>query len=79
MELTLKSRLLGPMEALVSATRTNAELLERADDIGTITEGKLADLVAFDGDPLQDPELFDQPERIVLVVQSGKVVKDLRA
>ncbi|HWC39659.1 MAG TPA: amidohydrolase family protein [Acidimicrobiales bacterium] len=79
MELTLKSRLVGPMDALISATRTNAELLGREDDIGTVTEGKLADLVAFDGDPVQDPELFDQPERVVLVVQGGKVVKDLRA
>ena len=79
MELTLKSQLLGSMEALVSATRTNAALLQREDDLGTITEGKLADLVAFDGDPLQDPELFDRPERVVLVLQGGKVVKDLRA
>jgi imidazolonepropionase-like amidohydrolase len=79
LELTLKSRLLGPMAALVSATRTNAELLQREGDIGTITEGKLADLVVFDGDPLQDPELFDQPERVVVVIQGGKVVKDLRA
>jgi imidazolonepropionase-like amidohydrolase len=79
LELTLKSRLLGPMAALVSATRTNAELLRREDDIGTISEGKLADLVVFDGDPLQDPELFDQPDRVVLVIQGGKVVKDRRA
>jgi imidazolonepropionase-like amidohydrolase len=79
LELSLKSRLLGPMAALVSATRTNAELLQREDDIGTVTEGKLADLVVFDGDPLQDPELFDQPERVVVVIQGGKVVKDLRA
>ncbi|HEX4541360.1 MAG TPA: amidohydrolase family protein [Acidimicrobiales bacterium] len=79
LELTLKSRLLGPMAALVSATRTNGELLQREDDIGTVTDGKLADLVVFDGDPLQDPELFDQPERVVLVIQGGKVVKDLRA
>jgi imidazolonepropionase-like amidohydrolase len=67
------------MAALVSATRTNGELLQREDDIGTVTDGKLADLVVFDGDPLQDPELFDQPERVVLVIQGGKVVKDLRA
>jgi imidazolonepropionase-like amidohydrolase len=79
LELTLKSRLLGPMAALVSATRTNAELLRRENDIGTISEGKLADLVVFDGDPLQDPELFDQPDRVVLVIQGGNVVKDRRA
>ncbi|HEY3700689.1 MAG TPA: amidohydrolase family protein [Acidimicrobiales bacterium] len=79
LELTLKSRLLGPMAALVSATRTNAELLRRENDIGTISAGKLADLVVFDGDPLQDPELFDQPDRVVLVIQGGNVVKDRRA
>jgi imidazolonepropionase-like amidohydrolase len=79
LELTLKSRLLGPMAALVSATSTNAELLGRDDDVGTITYGKLADLVVFDGDPLRDPELFDQPEHVVLVIQGGKVVKDRRA
>jgi imidazolonepropionase-like amidohydrolase len=78
LELTLKARILGPMDALVSATRTNAELLRR-EDVGTIAEGKLADLVAFDGNPLDDPELFDQPDRVVLVVQGGRVVKDLRA
>jgi imidazolonepropionase-like amidohydrolase len=78
-ELLLKARLLGPMQALVSATRTNAELLRRDNDVGTLTKGKLADMVAFDGDPLRDPELFDQPERVVLVIQGGRVVKDLRA
>jgi imidazolonepropionase-like amidohydrolase len=67
------------MAALVSATSTNAELLGREDDIGTVTDGKLGDLVVFDGDPLQDPELFDQPERVVVVIQGGKVVKDRRA
>jgi imidazolonepropionase-like amidohydrolase len=66
------------MDALVSATLTNADLLGLEDEIGTITEGKLADLVAFDGDPIQDPELFDQPDRVVLVVQGGRVVKNLR-
>jgi imidazolonepropionase-like amidohydrolase len=78
LELSLKSRLLGSMDALVSATLTNADLLGLEDEIGTITEGKLADLVAFDGDPIQDPELFDQPDRVVLVVQGGRVVKNLR-
>lgn len=75
LELTLKSRVLGPMAAVVSATRTNAELLGLDGELGTVTEGKWADLVAFDGDPLADPELFDAPDRVRVVVQAGRVVR----
>ena len=40
-----------PSEALESATRISAEALGLSDQIGTIEPGKIADLVAFDGDP----------------------------
>jgi imidazolonepropionase-like amidohydrolase len=76
LELTLKSRIIGPMAAVVSATRVNAELLGLGDEVGTVTEGKAADLVAFDGDPMADPELFDAPDKVRLVVQGGRVVRD---
>jgi imidazolonepropionase-like amidohydrolase len=66
------------MEAIVSATATNARILRATADLGTITAGKLADLVAVDGDPLADPELFDDPRRVVLVVKDGVVLKDTR-
>jgi imidazolonepropionase-like amidohydrolase len=65
------------MEAIVAATSTNAKILRR-DDIGTIAPGKRADLIAIDGDPLSDPKLFDDPARVVLVMQNGAVVKDIR-
>ncbi len=77
LELVMKAELLGPMEALVSATATNAKVLRRPD-IGTIEPGKQADLIAVDGDPLADPELFDDPTKVVLVIKNGEVVKDLR-
>ena len=70
---------MGPMAALVSATLTNAEIMRLDHELGTVTEGKLADLVAFAGNPLDDPELFDCPERIPVVVQRGRVVKDIRS
>jgi hypothetical protein len=31
------------------------------------------------GDPLADPAVFDDPDRIVLVIQGGRVVKDTRS
>lgn len=77
-ELVLRSRIETPMVALVSATRVNAEILGIADDVGTIEVGKRADLVAFAGDPLDDPEIFADRDRVVLVVQDGRVVKDRR-
>ena len=77
LELVMKAEILGPMEALVSATATNAKVLRRPD-IGTIEPGKQADLIAVDGDPMADPEIFDDPSKVVLVVKNGEIVKDLR-
>ena len=44
-ELVYKARVLGAHEAIISATRTNAELFMLADEIGTVEAGKRADLV----------------------------------
>jgi len=43
-----------PMEVLTSATRMGAEMIGVAEDIGTITAGKLADLVVLTADPRAD-------------------------
>lgn len=67
-----------PMEAIVSATRTNAELIGMADRIGTVEPGKLADPIAVDGNPLEDLRVFEKGlERVVLVMREGKIVKDI--
>ncbi|MBN9791729.1 MULTISPECIES: amidohydrolase family protein [unclassified Pseudonocardia] len=78
LELLLRSRIESPQAALEAATRVNAEILGIADEVGTIEPGKRADLVAFAGNPLDDPELFEDPDAVVLVVQNGRIVKDLR-
>ena len=62
---------LTPGEALVAATRTAAEALGLGEHIGTVTEGKLADLIIVDGDPLTEPQLLSDPGRIWLVLQLG--------
>jgi imidazolonepropionase-like amidohydrolase len=48
-----------------------------AGEIGTVEAGKIADLVAFDRDPLTQPEALADAERVRLVVKGGGVVKDL--
>lgn len=77
-ELLLRAQVETPMAALVSATRVNADILGIGADVGTIEAGKRADIVAFRGDPLDDPKLFADRGAVALVVQNGRVVKDTR-
>jgi len=62
----------SPAEALLAATRVSAEALNLDTDIGTIAPGKMADLVAFDGDPTVDAGAFS---RVVAVFQAGRRVR----
>ena len=78
MELELQARVLGPMGAIVATTKTNAELLKKEKDLGTIEAGKLADLILVQGDPLKDITLLQQyQEKISVIVQGGKVYKNI--
>jgi imidazolonepropionase-like amidohydrolase len=65
---------LTPVEALTAATKTAAEALGLAEHIGTVEEGKLADLVIVDDDPLAGPGPLADPARIWLVLQLGAPV-----
>jgi imidazolonepropionase-like amidohydrolase len=75
MELPLVAEVVGAMKAIETMTLANARVLRVADRLGSVEIGKRADLVAVDGDPLEDPWLFDDPNRIVLVMKSGAVEK----
>lgn len=61
-----------PMDAIKSATISAAELLGEKDRLGSIEAGKLADIVAVDGDPLKDSKAFG---RVVFVMKDGVVYK----
>ncbi|MFI0353851.1 amidohydrolase family protein [Actinomadura sp. 9N407] len=78
LEIALKARLLGAMEAIKSATSVNARIMRVADKVGAIEAGRYADLVAVDFDPLAEPDRFEDPDRVVLVVKGGRIVKDTR-
>ena len=62
---------LTPAETLVAATGTAAEALGLDEHLGTVAEGKLADLIVVDGDPLAEPHVLSDPGRIWLVLQLG--------
>ncbi|MGW4526375.1 amidohydrolase family protein [Amycolatopsis sp. NPDC004378] len=74
-ELRLRAELESPMQALVSATSVNADILGLGETTGTIDVGKRADLVAWQRDPLRDAKVFADPEMAVLVVKDGRIVK----
>jgi imidazolonepropionase-like amidohydrolase len=61
---------MSPMDAIVAATVNAADLLGLADDIGTLEAGKAADLIAVDGDPLQDVRAL---KHVVFVMKAGRV------
>ncbi len=60
-----------PIQALVATTRSAAELMGLDGELGTLEDGKRADLVIVDGDPL---ELADLSSRIAAVYQDGRQV-----
>jgi imidazolonepropionase-like amidohydrolase len=60
---------LTPMQALQTATRNPAEFMGRLKDLGTIEQGKLADLVLLDANPLDD---IGNTRRIRAVVLAGR-------
>jgi imidazolonepropionase-like amidohydrolase len=76
-EPALKARVMGTMAALVATTRTNAELLRVESDLGTVEEGKRADLIVVDGDPIAEIAALEDPARIQVVVKRGRVYKNL--
>jgi imidazolonepropionase-like amidohydrolase len=61
---------LTPLEALRTATYNPAEFLGALDSLGTVTTGKLADLVLLDANPLVD---IRNTARVSAVVANGRV------
>jgi imidazolonepropionase-like amidohydrolase len=62
----------SPMDAIVSATALAAESMGLARQVGSLTPGLQADIVAVEGNPLQDITTL---RRVVFVMKGGKVYK----
>jgi imidazolonepropionase-like amidohydrolase len=75
-ELEIKTEVMSPMESLISATRTNAELFGMQDRIGTIEEGKLADLLVVEGNPLEDIAVLQDEKNLKIIMKDGRIAKN---
>lgn len=63
---------IAPMDLIRASTVNAAELLGWSDRIGSIREGKLADIIAINGDPLKDITVL---ENAVFVMKDGHIYK----
>ena len=63
----------SPTEILTIATKINAEILDMDDKLGTIEQGKLADLIIIDGNPDENLEMI---KKVQMVIRDGYIVVD---
>jgi imidazolonepropionase-like amidohydrolase len=63
-----------PYDAISSATKVAAETLGIQEQTGTLEEGKWADILVIEGDPLKDIGLLQNKSRIRMVVKEGRVM-----
>jgi imidazolonepropionase-like amidohydrolase len=80
MELHLMEKNIGmtPMEVIVATTKMAAEACAVQDITGTLEEGKQADLILVEGDPLKNLRILEDFDSIKLVMKGGVIEADRR-
>jgi imidazolonepropionase-like amidohydrolase len=63
-----------PLEAIACCTRNNAFAVGLEDDLGTLAEGRLADVILLDADPAADILVLKGGKHVVAVIKDGKVI-----
>jgi imidazolonepropionase-like amidohydrolase len=72
-EALVKRSGMTPARVIQAGTLVNAEVMGWQNDVGSITKGKFADLVAVSGNPLTD---ITELQRVKFVIKGGKVVRN---
>ena len=68
---TLVEAGMTPMDAIKAGTIVGAELVGWDDELGSIESGKLADIIAVEGNPLEDISVLESP---ILVIKDGVII-----
>jgi imidazolonepropionase-like amidohydrolase len=76
LEFYVKDVGIPPLDVIRWATRNGAELMDRGDELGTVAEGKYADLLVVDGDPIADIGCLQDRDRLLAIIKGGVFAKD---
>ncbi len=76
LELYVKQAGMSPLDVIKWATKNGAELMGMGDQLGTVTQGKLADLLVVDGDPTVDIAVLQDQSKLLAVMKGGKFEKN---
>jgi len=68
-----------PVQAIVASTSHAAQLLHLDQNLGTLEEGKLADVIIVDGDILNNIGKIADPANVKLVLKGGQAAKNMLA
>jgi len=69
----------SPMDAILAATKSGAQIMGMSEHIGAVKKGFLADLLIVDGDPTQDVTILQKEQKLVAVMKEGKFYKRANA
>ncbi|WOE75202.1 metal-dependent hydrolase family protein [Alterisphingorhabdus coralli] len=76
-EFTARAQIDGALNALRSATSVNAEVMDMKGQIGVIQKGAFADMIAIDGNPIENIGLFDDPDNTIrMIMRGGKTIRN---
>ena len=76
-EFQIRSEFQSPIDTIRAATLNAARLFRMEQELGQIKHGYHADLIAYDGNPLEDISVLQDPDAYLkLIIQRGVVVKD---
>ncbi|NQZ96821.1 MAG: amidohydrolase family protein [Myxococcales bacterium] len=76
LEFYVKEVGIAPLDVIRWATRNGAKLMGREDEVGSVSEGKLADLLVVDGDPSVDIAVLQDRDKLLAIMKGGALVKD---
>ncbi len=64
---------MSSLEAIQAGTKHGANAMGLPNDLGVIAEGKLADIIVVNGDPVKDIRVLYQPNKVEVVILNGEV------
>ena len=77
LEFIHRAKVLSPIEIVRQATLVGAEIVQQEGKLGVVEPGAHADLIAIDGDPLKNLELFlGEGKHLPMIMKAGKFHKN---